>query len=56
MKAKCYRGGGAFFAQHKPVIMIEIWQHNQQKVFGILKDLGYVCVEELDEQNFVFMR
>lgn len=40
-EASVLRGGQAFFEDHRPVLMIEVWKRHRTEVFGLLATMGY---------------
>jgi hypothetical protein len=47
-------GAKAFLARHRPVVIVEAWRVYQEKVFHLMKDMGYGSPSKLaDADHFM---
>ena len=47
-------GGLEWFREHKPVVIIEVFEKNRQKVFSLLADYGYTNNKHLGNEDYLF--
>lgn len=42
--------------RYSPIIFIEVFEQNEDKVFELLKQFSYKKIEDLGENNYIFMK
>ena len=48
-------GGLEWFREHKPVVIIEVFEKNRQQVFSLLADYGYTLNTHLGNDDYLFL-
>lgn len=56
MEYDLLRGGRSFFANQSPVIFIEIWDENFERVDLLMQEYGYALFERRSAENYVYRR
>ena len=54
MEYDLLRGAKQFFAKHKPVVFIEIWDKHFEKVNSLLQEYGYRVFEKRPADNYIY--
>jgi FkbM family methyltransferase len=48
-------GGLEWFREHKPAIILEVFDRNKQQVFSLLSDYGYTMNKYLGKEDYLFL-
>ena len=49
------QGAKEFLTKYRPIIFIEIFDENRQKVDQLLSELKYNCIKKLGEDNYIYI-
>lgn len=55
MEEKVFLGGRKFFTKQHPYIQVESFPINYGKVSNLLNSMGYQCIEQIGENDYLFL-
>ena len=56
MEYDLLRGAKTFFPKHNPVVYIEVWKENFEKVNSLFQEYGYFIIEKRPADNYIYRR